>query len=140
MGVRFHWSNSSHVVMHCFIEYPWTWEEYQTAINQITREVLNESHPVGVVMEVSHMKAFPEEGNAVTNLQRSEAILPDNVFGSVLVGAAYHAAKFMNVLTQMNPRSRRATLYAGNIEEGHHVLEKYHVALIREGSLEALMV
>ncbi len=122
MGVRFEWANSDHVLMCCYIEQPWTWEEYQVLLDSMVAEVRQQPHPVATLVEVTRMKTFPKSGNVMQNLQRIDNLIPDNVFASVIVGAPHVASTFLNVLMQIRPKAKRITIFANSIEEAYQIL------------------
>ena len=132
MGVRFEWSDANRIVVYCTIEHPWTWQEYQTVVDTMSAEMRQVTHPIATIVDVAQMKAIPKSGSIMQNLQRVENMLPDNVFGSVIVGAPHIVVTFMNVLTQIKPRAKRITMFANTVEEAHQMLAKRHDMLFPE--------
>ncbi|MBX3082037.1 MAG: hypothetical protein KF716_10425 [Anaerolineae bacterium] len=136
MGVRFEWSDAEHVVMYCYIEHPWAWQEYQATADLMAAQLSAEAHPVATMVDVSKMKALPKDGSVMQNLQRVESVLPDNVFASVIVGAPYIVVTFMNVLTKIKPRAKRINMFANTFEEAHQMLAKRYDLLYPDQQTE----
>jgi hypothetical protein len=129
MGVKFEWETSDHNVMYCLIEYPWTWQEYQTMLDVLTAELRRETHPVATIVDVTQMKSFPPNENVMQNLRRVDTLMPDNVFGSVMVGAPHVLVTFINILIQIRPKTRRIAMFANTLEEAHGLLEERYQSL-----------
>lgn len=129
MGVRFEWTSPDHLIVHTYIEYPWTWEEYQALIDVMMTEIRQEAHPVATIVNITQMRSFPNKGNVMQNLQRIEEVMPNNVFGSVVVGAPHVAIVFMNVLMQIRPKAKRITMFANTIEEARQMLAQRYAEL-----------
>jgi hypothetical protein len=135
MGVSYEWTNLDHVVVHTYIEHPWTWDDYQLLFQKMMDEIRQENHPVATLVNISHMKSFPAGANIMDNLRRIEAAMAPNVFGSVLVGAPHVAVSFMNVMMQLRPKSKELTLFSDTVQGGLALLAKRYQELYPDGDL-----
>src|SRR5690349_4299001 len=106
MGVRYEWADDSQIVMNIYVEFPWTWDEYHQMFNTVMPMIRTLQHPCADIIDMSKYGSMPR-GNIIQNLLNAEKALPDNLFGSVVVGAPYPAMVFINMLMKMRPRIKR---------------------------------
>jgi len=128
MGCRYEWADDSHLIMNVYIEAPWTWEEYNNAVAEITGLLRDIGNPCATAVDVSRMGSLPQ-GNILSNLTHMEKMMPDNVFASALVSAPYIARTFMDILMRIRPRAQRLALFTKTMPEAHSKIRERYEAL-----------
>lgn len=129
MGVEFEWATADEVIMLVRVERPWTWQEYRQVLDELTVVLANQPHPVATIVDVSRIGGIPNDGNVMNNLKYIDQVLPENVFGSVIVGAPVALNAFMTVLMQVRQKTKRIALFAQTIEEAHVKLNQRYQEL-----------
>lgn len=125
MGCRHDWGDEDHLIKHLYLEFPWTWDEYDLAAKTVYTELAAEKRPVATVVDISKMGRLPT-GNAIAHLNLVERLIPDNMFVTVLVGAPHIAVVFMNIMMKLRPKAKKLTVFADTIAEAHEmVYERY---------------
>ena len=122
MGCTYKWADDSHLIMDLLVEAPWTWDEYNSLLNEVFPILKNLNKPCAVTVDVSRVGKLPP-GNALSYLGRAEKLMPINLFASVIVGAPYIVTIFIDIMTRTRPHSRHATRFAKTVAEAH---EKIH--------------
>jgi hypothetical protein len=123
MGASHKWADESQLIMHLYIEFPWTWEEYYAVIDEVFPMLQTKGTPVATVVEITKMGKFPP-GNVLRHLDGIGKRMPENVFSSVMVGAPQVASVFLNMITRIQPQYKRYTGFAKTIEEAHTVIHR----------------
>ena len=112
------------------IQQPWTWDEYNRVVSELMPLIRDSGRPTATIVDVLQMKTMPK-GDVLGNLQRVEAIMPDNVFASAVVGAPYIAEVFMNILMKIRPKAKRIALFAKTIEDARAEIAERRLELER---------
>ncbi len=122
MGCRHEWSREYEMILHIYVEAPWTWEEFmEDAIVSFAAMRMYEK-PCATVVDVSRLGSLPK-GNALTYLTEIDRQMPDNVFASVMVGAPYMVNVFMDILTNIRPRAKRIALFTRTMDEAYEKIQ-----------------
>src|SRR5690242_3726487 len=87
MGVRYEWADEHQIIMHVYLEHPWTWAEYNEMMATMLPLVRSLGHPCATVVDCSHMRTLPSDGNVLNILLGVEKSMPSNIFASVVVAA-----------------------------------------------------
>lgn len=119
MSVRYEWADNRQIIMQIFIEYPWTWAEYNAMMETLTPLLQSLDRPCATVVDCSRMGALPKDGSILNVLMNAEKKLPANVFASAIVAAPYAVSVFMNVLMKLRPRASVLALFTQTMEEAH---------------------
>ncbi|MDX2075947.1 MAG: hypothetical protein SFZ02_05920 [bacterium] len=124
MGIRYEWADDKKIIMNVFVEFPWTWKEYLSAMEPMMKELKEKETPCATVVDLSQMKVLPKDGNILQILLHVDKIMPSNVFASTMVGANPMVMAFMNVLTKLRPNAKRLVSFTRTLEEGHKIIYK----------------
>ncbi|MEZ4672400.1 MAG: hypothetical protein R3E39_31225 [Anaerolineae bacterium] len=127
MGIRHEWADEEQIVMNIYIEFPWTWEEFNHMITVVMPIVRDTNHPCATTVNCSQLRRFPKDGNVLQTLLNVEKALPENVFASVVIAAPYMVSMFMNMLMKLRPRAKRLALFTQTAEEAQDIIyARYH--------------
>jgi hypothetical protein len=119
MGVRYEWADEHQIIMNIYIEYPWTWTEYNAVMTTLMPILRELKHPCATAVDCSRLGSLPRDGNFLSILMNVEKSMPANVFASVVVAAPYGVSVFMNMLMKMRPRAKVLALFTQTMEEAH---------------------
>lgn len=119
MGVRYEWADDRQIIMNVYLEYPWTWTEYNAMMATLMPIIANLKHPCATVVDCSHMRTLPSDGNVLNILINVEKNMPANVFASVVVAAPQLVSVFMNVLMRVRPHAAVLALFTPTMAEAH---------------------
>lgn len=123
MGIVTGWSDDTHQKYHIRFEAPWTWPEYEGAVDRVMAEILASGQPAALIIDVTDAKGFPQ-GDILGHLRYLESHIPSNVFASILVGGPYIITAFMRVFTQLRPNAKRRVMNTKTIPEAHALAEQ----------------
>ena len=127
MGIRHEWADEQQIIMNIYIEFPWTWEEFNRMMTVVMPLVRDTGHPCATTVNCSELRRFPKEGNVLQTLLNVEKALPENVFASAVIAAPYMVSMFMNMLMKLRPRAKRLALFTQTPEEAHDIIyARYH--------------
>jgi hypothetical protein len=136
MGVRYEWADERQIIMNIYLEYPWTWTEYNEMMATLLPMLRDSGHPVATAVDSSKLGSLPRDGNFLQILFNVEKNMPDNMFASVVVAAPYGVMLFMNMLMKMRPRAKRLALFTKTMAEAHERIHARYRELYPE--LEAV--
>ena len=126
MGVRYGWADINQIIMNIYLEYPWTWKEYNIAIAEVMPMLGDLAYPCATVVDTTQMKSIPKDASIMQVLLNVEKSMPDNLFASVVVGTAFSIQVFMNILMKLRPRAQRMALFTDTMEEAYvKIAERY---------------
>jgi hypothetical protein len=128
MGCRYEWADDSHFIMNLYIEAPWTWEEYNNVVQEMTPLLRDTGKPCATIVDISRMGSMPQ-GNVLSNLTNMEKTMPDNVFASALVGAPYIAMTFLDILMRIRPRAKRTAIFTKTMVEAQQKIQQRYEQL-----------
>jgi len=123
MGIRYEWADDSQLIMNIYLEFPWTWAEYNEMVGIIMPMLRDLGHPCATVVETSRIGSVPKDGNALQILMNVEKMMPDNVFASAVVGSPYGIRVFMNILMKLRPRARSIAIFTKTMEEAEEKIK-----------------
>jgi hypothetical protein len=135
MGCRYEWADNSHLIMHIYLEAPWTWEEFDGITNGIFDNIRQTGKPCATAVDVSKIGRIPS-GNPLVHLGNIDKLMPENVFASAVVGAPYIATTFMDILIRARPRARRIALFAKTMSEAHEKIMGLYDKLLAPADTE----
>ena len=136
MGVNAGWADASQQIMICEVIAPWTWPEYRSTAEEMFDQIRLLNHPVATLIDVKRVGKLPP-GNLLKELQYIEAILPANVFASVIVGAPYVVTSFMNILTRIRPKAKAIALYANSVDEAITMVQARREKLVQQSQSQS---
>lgn len=132
MPIRYEWADDSHLILNFYIEFPWTWTEYNQLVDEVMPMLAELKTPCATAVDTTKMGSLPKDGNAIRNLMNLEQKMPENLFASVVVGSNYMVRVFMNLLMKLRPRAQRMTLFTKTMEEAHEKIRERHKQLLAE--------
>jgi hypothetical protein len=119
MGVRYEWADDRQIIMNVYLEYPWTWAEYNAMMATLMPMLGDLKHPCATVVDCSHMRTLPSDGNVLHIFLNVEKMMPANLFASVIVAAPQLVGVFMNILMRLRPRAAVLALFSPTMAEAH---------------------
>jgi hypothetical protein len=132
MGVRCEWADERQIIMNVYLVHPWTWAEYHVMMEGMLQTLRDVQHPCATVVDCSHMRTLPSDGNVLNILLNVEKQMPNNVFASVIVAAPQLVSVFMNILTRLRPRAEVLALFTSTTEEAYEKIYARHQELYPE--------
>lgn len=134
MPIRYEWADDQQLILNIYIEFPWTWTEYNATIDEVMPMLRDLGHPCATVVNTEEMKSLPKDGNVVQILMNVEKKMPENIFASGIVGPSQAIRVFMNVLMKMRPRAQRTAFFAESMEDAYsRIHERYHELYTNRG-------
>lgn len=138
MGVRYEWANEQHIIMNIYIEFPWTWKEYNAMMDVLMPMLRDTNRPCATAVDSSKLGSLPKDGNFLQILFNVDKLMPENVFASVVVAAPYGVMLFMNMLMKMRPHAKRLALFTRTMPEAHEKIYARYQELYPESAAETL--
>ncbi len=119
MGVRYEWGDDRQIIMNVYLEYPWTWTEYNAKIATLMPQLHDIKYPCATAVDCTQMVAIPKDGSFLNILMNVDKNMPPNIFASVIVAAPYTVSVFMNMLMKLRPHAQRLALFTQTMDEAH---------------------
>jgi hypothetical protein len=107
-----------------FISYypPWTWEEYDDAMNKAYHMVMSVEHTVDLLIYNPTESRLPP-GNALGHIQRTVRVIPPNV-GIIMVVETNRALKVIkSILSRADRAFGSRLVFVNSLEEARDILE-----------------
>jgi hypothetical protein len=117
MGVRYQWADNRQIIMNPYIEFPWSWADYNEMMKTLMPLMRTIGHPCATAVDCSKLGSLPKDGNALNILLNVEKVMPDNIFASALVAGPYAVSVFMNMLMKLRPRAKRMAIFTKTMPE-----------------------
>ena len=134
MGIRYEWADSSQIIMNIYIEFPWTWKEYNEKISEVMPMLRDLGYPCATVVDTTQMQSIPKDGSIMQILLNVDKSMPDNLFASVVVGTAFSIQVFMNILMKLRPRAKRMALFTETMDEAYIKIQERYEETFPEAS------
>lgn len=95
MPVTVSWDDHAHSIILMSLETPWTWEEFDTALDQADEMAESVEHRVDFILDFRHGKQIPH-GLPLPHVKQALAAIPANAGDFISVGI--HGPAFIDNL------------------------------------------
>lgn len=122
MTITVEWDNEAQTVLRYTFASPWTWEEYQMAIQQAWDMAGTVDHPTDTITDLSHSRLLPD--NLFRNVRQSVVEIPESTRTVVLVGGGLIVEMMLGAMRRLYRSHTQKFFHARTVDEARALIRR----------------
>ncbi len=122
MPITVDWDDAEQTIIRYTFQSPWTWDEYQAAIDRAWELARSVDHPTDTITDMSHSRLMPD--NLFRNIKQSVVEIPDSTRTVVLIGGGMFVSIALGVLRRVYRSNMEKFFIAGTLDEARALIRQ----------------